>query len=95
MTPTLHRCCNLMPIIKNVEVERKVEPRGVAPPERARGVPRTPPGEVVDSEDEDEWGVANGQDAPMTPDEGNPSESYAPTSPASDPGPMNMATCTR
>ena len=40
--------------------------REAAPPERARVMPQTPPGEIVESDDE-EWNVPNGQDAPMTP----------------------------
>ena len=41
--------------------------RGADPPDRARVLPRTPLGEVMGSEDEEDWDVSHGQDAPMSP----------------------------
>ena len=41
----------------------------------------TPPGDVMSSDDEEEWDVENGQDAPMTPQEEDLSDMYSPASP--------------
>ena len=45
-------------------------------------MPRTPPGERADSDDDDEgWDLPNGHDMPMTPDV----DLYSPASPEPEP----------
>ena len=67
----------------DVETDRVEEVRrGVAPTERARVMPSTPPGDVVASDDEEEWDVPHGHDAPMSPD---PTDMYEQISPRSEP----------
>ncbi len=51
-------------------------------------MPSTPPGDVMISDDEGEWDVPRGQDAPMTPGEEGPTDMYEPTTPL--PEPMSM-----
>ena len=64
--------------------------RGVAPPERSRVLPRTPLGEVQESDDEEEWDVPNGADAPMTPMTEDPTDMYSPKSPEPEDESMRM-----
>ena len=48
-------------------------------------IPRTPPGEVMDSDDEEAWDVPHGHDQPMTPGSPSPSDLYSQISPESEP----------
>jgi hypothetical protein len=54
---------------------------GAAPPGRSRVMPGTPPGEVQESDDEEERDVPNGADAPMAPMTEDPTDMYSPKSP--------------